>query len=45
MYEGTKTIIAGSEIFDTVRARIYHDKYIVFTANGEELTYQILNVF
>jgi len=45
MYEGTKTISAGSEIFDTVRARMYHDKYIVFTVNGEELTYQILNVF
>ena len=45
MYEGTKTITAGSEIFDTIRARMYHDKYIVFTVNGEDLTYQILNVF
>ena len=45
MYEGTKTIFAGNRIYDTPRARMYHDKYILFTANGEELTYQILNVF
>ena len=45
MYEGTKTISAGNRIYDTVRAKMYHDKYIVFTANGENLTYQILNVF
>lgn len=45
MYEGTKTIIAGNRIYNTPRARMYHDKYILFTVNGEELTYQILNVF
>jgi len=45
MYEGAKTIFAGKRIYDTVRARMYHDKYILFTVNGEELTYQILNIF
>ncbi len=45
MYEGTKTISAGNRIYDTVRAKMYHDKYIVFTANDESLTYQILNIF
>lgn len=45
MYEGTKTIFAGNKIYDTVRAKMYHDKYILFTANGENLTYQILNIF
>lgn len=45
MYEGVKTIFAGNRIYDTPRARMYHDKYILFTVNDEELTYQILNVF
>jgi len=45
MYEGTKTLFAGNRIYNTPRARMYHDKYILFTSNGEELTYQILNVF
>lgn len=45
MYEGTKTIFAGNRVYDTIRARMYHDKYIVFTVNGDEITYQILNVF
>ena len=45
MYEGTKTIFAGNRVYSTPRARMYHDKYILFTANGEELTYQMLNIF
>ena len=45
MYEGTKTIFAGNRVYDTPRARMYHDKYILFTSNGDELTYQILNIF
>ena len=38
MYEGVKTIFAGNRIYNTPRARMYHDKYIVFTASGGELT-------
>ncbi len=45
MYEGTKTIFAGNKVYDTIRARMYNDKYILFTANKDLLTYQILNIF
>ena len=45
MYEGTKTIFAGTEKYDNVRSNVYNDKYILFTVNGEKLTYEILNIF
>lgn len=45
MYEGTKTIFAGTKRYDNVRSTVYNDNYILFTVNGEKLTYQILNVF
>lgn len=45
MYEGTKTIFAGMRKYDTVRGNVYNDKYVIFTVNGEKLTYQILSLF
>lgn len=45
MYEGTKTIFAGTRKYDNVRSNVYGDNYVMFTANGEKLTYEILNVF
>ena len=45
MYEGTKTIFAGTKVYDNIRSMVYNDNYVLFTVNGEEITYQILNVF
>lgn len=45
MYEGTKTIFAGTKTYDNIRSTVYNDNYVLFTVNGEEITYQILNVF
>lgn len=45
MYEGTKTIFAGTRKYDNVRSNVYGDNYVMFTVNGDKLTYQILNIF
>ncbi len=45
MYEGTKTIFAGTKKYDSVRSNVYGDNYVLFTVNVEKLTYEILNVF
>lgn len=44
MNEGYKTIFYDVTNYDSIREKVYNDKYLMFTVNGDSVTYEILTV-